>query len=105
MVSGLFDTLRKLPNPAEATMLLKEVNALVDHLTKIPPERIKQVTNLLDDVIELQRQNPGNVEPLKMAVQLICEINKCDMEKIVEIRQIMKEAQKLPLKDIIGETG
>ena len=97
--------MRKLPNPAEATMLLKEVNALVDHLTKIPPERIKQVTNLLDDVIELQRQNPGNVEPLKMAVQLICEINKCDMEKIVEIRQIMKEAQKLPLKDIIGETG
>jgi hypothetical protein len=37
-----------------------------------------------------------------MAVQLICEINKCDMEKITEIRAIMKEAQKLPLKDIIN---
>ena len=105
MVSGLFNSLSHLPNPTEARLLLQEVNTLADHLSKIPPDRIKQVNNLLDDVIELQRQNPGSIEPLKMAVQLVCEINKCDMEKIVEIRQIMKEAQKLPLKDIIGETG
>jgi hypothetical protein len=105
MVSGLFNSLSHLPNPTEARLLLQEVNTLADHLTKIPPERIKQVTNLLDDVIELQRQNPGNVEPLKMAVQLVCEINKCDMGKITEIRQIIKEAAKLSLKDIISETG
>jgi hypothetical protein len=100
MVSGLFSTLSRLPNPAEARLLLHEVNTLADNLAKIPPERIKQVTNLLDDVIELQKQNPGTVEPLKMAVQLICEINKCDMEKITEIRQIIKEAAKLPLSEL-----
>lgn len=105
MVSGLFSALKGLPNPAEATALLKEVNILADFLTKIPPERIKSITNLLDDVIELQRQHPGDLEPLKMAVELVTEINKCDMEKIAEIRQIMKEAAKLPLSDILKETG
>lgn len=105
MVSGLFNALKGLPNPAEATALLKEVNTLADYLTKIPPERIKSITNLLDDVIELQRQHPGNIEPLKMAVDLVIEINKVDMEKITEIRQIIKEAGKLPLSEIIKEPG
>jgi hypothetical protein len=103
MVSGLFSSLKQLPNPVEATALLKEVNALAEHLAKIPQERIKAVTGLLDDVIELQKQNHGTTEPLKMAVQLVIEINKADIEKITEIRQIIKEAAKLPLSDLAKE--
>jgi hypothetical protein len=105
MVSGLFKSLSQLPNPAEARVLLSEVNTLAEHLEKIPPERIKAITNLLDEVIELQRQNPGTIEPLKMAVELVQQINQCSMEKLTEIRQIMKEAAKLPLSEIIKEPG
>lgn len=97
----MFERLRQLPNPVEATALLKEVNGLADRLMKIPPDRIKQITNLLEDVIELQKLNPGQ-EPLKTAVELIVQINSCEAGKLIEIRQIVKEAGKLPLKEIIG---
>lgn len=105
MVSGFLDSLRKLPNPAEATALLKEVNILVECLEKVPSERFKAITNLLDDVIELQKQNPGNTEPLKMAVELVGMINTCDIAKIQEIRQCIKEAGKLPLGDLLTGAG
>lgn len=103
MVSGFINTLKQLPNPAEATALLKEVNILAEHLTKLPQEKFKAVTGLLDDVIELQRQNPGTIEPLRMAVQLVMEINKVDAGTINEIQQLIKEAAKLPLKDLIKD--
>ena len=99
MVSGLFRTLSQLPNPAQAESILREVNTLVENLNKFPPDRIKAITNLLDDVIELQRRNPGGLEPLQMAVALVDQINKCDMEKIKEINLIVKEAAKLPLSE------
>jgi hypothetical protein len=102
MVSGLFNALGKLPNPAEANSLLQKVNVLAEYLTKLPPERIKSITDLLDKIIELQRQNPG-IETLNKAVELVGMINKCDMEKIAEIRQIMKEASKLPLAELIKD--
>jgi hypothetical protein len=100
MVSGLFETLRKLPNPAEANAILREVNILIEHLNKIPPEKIRDVIGLLDDIIALQKLNPS-VEPLKMAVEMVTQINLCDMNKIAEIRGIIKEAAKLPLSELV----
>ena len=64
--------------------------------------QIKAITNLLDDVIELQKLSPGT-EPLKMACEFVGVIHSMDVAKIQEIRACIKEAGKLPLADILTE--
>lgn len=97
MPDGFMKFLSSLPNPAEAATLLKEVNVLVDRLKDTPKGKLDTVKGILDDVVELQRENPG-VEPLKLAVELIKEINQTSEEKIRDIRKVIKEAAKLPQK-------
>jgi hypothetical protein len=104
MVSGFLDTIRKFPNPAEAQALIHEINTLIGFVEKIPTEKFKAITTLLDDVIQLQKQNPGSVEPLKMAVEMVREINNCDIEKLAEMQKVIKEAAKLPIGELL-KTG
>ena len=96
--------LRKLPNPNEAGAMLQELNSLIVNVDRIPIEKFKTIVDLLYVILELQKQNPGTIEPLRIANVLICEINKCDAAKIDSIRKIIKEAGKLSLSELMKAT-